>query len=104
MKTPSTTFISYEVTQTMIRLGQVLKEARLARGDTQKQVAERLGVSTATYQRLESGSPEIRAGTLMQALVNYQMKDRVMALAAEEPLTTALLRRDIRRRGKASNQ
>lgn len=48
-------------------LGEGLKAARLARGLTQSEVAERLGVSRFTVMALERGEPGVAIGTVLEA-------------------------------------
>lgn len=99
MANETTVFISFEVEQTLHMVGVLLRQARLARGDTEEQVAKRLNVSRATWRRIEQGDANVRSGTMLQALVLFQMKERVLGLAEDDPLTTALLRRQLPKRG-----
>jgi HTH-type transcriptional regulator/antitoxin HipB len=46
----------------------VLKEARLARGMTQHQLASRLGVSRQWVVAVEAGAPTARLGLVVRAL------------------------------------
>ncbi len=46
-------------------LGKLINAARLARGFTQKQLAERAGTSERTITRLESANTNIAWGTVM---------------------------------------
>lgn len=99
MPNKTAVFISYEVEQTLRSVGGLLRQARLVRGDTEDQAAERLNVSRATWRRIEQGDTNVRAGTLLQALAMFQMKERVIGLAEEDPLAIALLRRQLPGRG-----
>ena len=98
MPNKSEVFLSFEVEQTLINIGSLLRRTRLANGDTEGQVAERLNVSRGTWHRIERGDPNVRIGTFLQALVNYQLKGRVVALADEDELTTLLTRQRLPKR------
>lgn len=80
-----------EVEYALIDVGRMLKRARLASGETEEQIAGRLNVSRGTWRRIEKGDPNVRVGTFMQALVIYELKERVMALGNEDELTALLL-------------
>ena len=57
-----------------------------------------------TRRRIEAGEPNVRAGTLLQALVMLQLKDRVIALSERDPLTTLLGRTWIPKRARAKRK
>lgn len=101
MSNQTNVFLSFEVEQTLHSLGLLLRQARLARGDTEEQVASRLNVSRATWRRIEKGDANVRSGTLLQAMVLFQLKERVLALAEEDALTNALVRRHLPMRGSS---
>jgi transcriptional regulator with XRE-family HTH domain len=42
------------------QLGQRLKEARLARNESQELFAQQLGLTRQSYSRIEKGSPRLR--------------------------------------------
>ena len=46
------------------KLGELLKEARMIKGYTQKELAERSGISIRSIQRIENGALEARTYTL----------------------------------------
>ena len=85
-------------------MGQLLKERRLASGDSETIMAERIGVSRMTWRRIEAGDPNVRAGTLLQVLVMLQLKDRVLALSERDPLTASLGRTWLPRRASAKRK
>ena len=49
-------------------LGQRLKQARIARNDSQVNFAFRIGVSTPTLHKMETGSPNVGIGKWLSAL------------------------------------
>lgn len=50
------------------QLGHRLKQARLAKGDSQKDFAFRIKVSIPTLRKMETGSPQVAIGTWVSAL------------------------------------
>ncbi|MBC8317767.1 MAG: helix-turn-helix domain-containing protein [Desulfobulbaceae bacterium] len=60
------------------QLGQRLKEARLARNESQELFAQRLGLTRQTYSLMEKGSPQtpignwLRASSLLDRLDDWQ--------------------------------
>lgn len=68
-------------------LGRRLKTARLARNDSQKEFAWRIGVSIPTLQNMEQGKPTVAIGTWINALnVLDRLDDLDGLLAPEESL------------------
>lgn len=104
MTNSSSVFLGYEVTQTLFETGQLIKERRLASGNTETVMAERLGVTRMTWRRIEAGDPNVRSGTLLQVLVMLQLKDRVIALSERDPLTTLLGRTWIPKRARSKRK
>jgi transcriptional regulator with XRE-family HTH domain len=92
-------FLSFETTESLRLAGVRLREARLARRHTEQHAAERLGVNRATWSRLERGDPNVRAGTWLQALLSYQLSDRVLGLAEADPLTQTLATKALPKKG-----
>jgi transcriptional regulator with XRE-family HTH domain len=48
-----------------IRLNELIRLARLAAGFERKELAQRLGLSKRTYERIEDGSRQPRAGEVV---------------------------------------
>jgi len=68
-------------------LGRRLKTARLARNDSQKEFAWRIGVSIPTLKNMEQGKPTVAIGTWINALnVLDRLDDLDGLLAPEESL------------------
>jgi DNA-binding XRE family transcriptional regulator len=49
------------------QLGQRLKEARIARNESQELFAQRLGLTRQSYSRMEKGSPQTMIGNWLAA-------------------------------------
>lgn len=103
MPNETNVFLSFEVEQSLVAVGQLLREARLVRRDSEEDMAQRLNVSRATWRRIESGDPNVRIGTVLQALVHFGMKERVTNLSMADHLTLALLRRELPKRVRRRN-
>ena len=72
-----------EVDSALSQLGERMRRARLAMGDSQAIFAARIGVSKATVAALESGSPTVAIGTWATALwAISRLED--LALVVEE--------------------
>lgn len=56
------------IRQALVDLGRTIATARKARGMSQADLAQRLGVSKVTVIRLESGHPGTKVGTVFHAL------------------------------------
>lgn len=61
-------FSNEELDDSLRSLGRRLRDARIAKGDTQGVFAARLGVSVPTLRALEQGSPTASLGLLAAAL------------------------------------
>ncbi|QDK80820.1 helix-turn-helix transcriptional regulator [Spirosoma sp. KCTC 42546] len=48
------------------QVGQLIREARKAKGMTQQEMADKLGISKSAYSRYESGSQNITIVTLQK--------------------------------------
>jgi transcriptional regulator with XRE-family HTH domain len=100
MSIASLTVFSFEVTATLARVGQLLSEARKVRGDSESVAAARLGVSRPTWRSIEAGDTNVRIGVYLQAMILYGMEERVLHLAARDPLTEAAALRQVVRKAR----
>ena len=50
----------------MEKYGERLKAARKARGYTQTELAEKLGITQKSYQRMETGAHDLKMSTIYQ--------------------------------------
>lgn len=48
-------------------LGSQIKQARIARGWTQRDLAARIGVDVRTFSAVENGAPQVAIGTVFNA-------------------------------------
>lgn len=69
------------------RLGRRLREARLARGLTQEQAAEMIGIHPKYMPKLEGGSANATVATLVAASVAYKVRLRDLFTDAKEEVT-----------------
>jgi transcriptional regulator with XRE-family HTH domain len=58
---------NHDIESLLKRLGQRLKEARLARNESQDLFAQRLGLTRQSYSRMEKGSPRTLIGNWLAA-------------------------------------
>jgi transcriptional regulator with XRE-family HTH domain len=59
--------INIDTESLLKQLGQRLKEARLARNESQELFAQRLGLTRQSYSRMEKGSPQTLIGNWLAA-------------------------------------
>jgi transcriptional regulator with XRE-family HTH domain len=77
-----TTYIpSFQCQAALEQIGGRLRTARLRRGESEALAAQRIGVSRATYQRIEKGDAGVSAGALLDALMLYGFEDQVFELS-----------------------
>ncbi|MGA9990710.1 MAG: helix-turn-helix transcriptional regulator [Thiobacillaceae bacterium] len=74
--------VSDKLQDSLARLGTRLREARLARNESQGRFAARIGVSIPTLRRLEQGDPNTQIGHWLEALELLGRLDDVDALLA----------------------
>lgn len=56
------------------RVGGLIRETRKAKGLTQKELGEKLGVTEATASRIESGTQNLTLETLQRLSVAFQIE------------------------------
>lgn len=71
-------------TAVLKRLGEQLKARRLARNDRQSDAAARLGVSLATYRKLEAGHPSVPVGYWLRMIRIYGELDALSEVFTEK--------------------
>jgi transcriptional regulator with XRE-family HTH domain len=59
------------VAKTAVHVGRLLSDLRASKGDTQKQLADRLGMTVSMISRLESGSHLPSLTTLSRIALGY---------------------------------
>lgn len=65
---PSLVALPPQVTSSLVRLGEHLALARVRRKESQRQWAERIGISVPTLVRMERGDPGVSMGIYATAL------------------------------------
>lgn len=95
-KSPPTVLARDAVT----KLGELVAIARRRRRLTQAMLAERAGTSRITLYKLESGSPGVALGTVLEILVvlDPAMLDRVLDGVANDPIGETLANRSLPKR------
>lgn len=73
--------LSSESKEALERLGENIRGARLARGWSQVDAANRALMSRATYRDVESGSPAVSIGMYAQAIDLYGLVDQLGKVA-----------------------
>ena len=72
------------IARALRELGQDISQARRARRIQTTDMAERMGCSRGTLNRLESGDPGVSINTFARALMVLGMLDRLSTLVAPE--------------------
>lgn len=65
------------VTRAVARLGSALRTARIRRRMSQKDVAEVMGISVGTLQRIERGDPGVAIGNIAMAFLCMNCLDKL---------------------------
>lgn len=73
-----------EVKQRLEQLGLVIRARRLQRGIRQQELAELLGISTVTVQKVEAGTPGVAWGIVASVVHSLDLPLDQAALSAEE--------------------
>lgn len=72
------------------QIGQAVRRARMARGDTQQVAAQRIGAHAELVSRIERGEPGVAAGSLLALLDIYGQGRTLWQLAEDTPETQRL--------------
>jgi transcriptional regulator with XRE-family HTH domain len=87
-------FSNTEITGALISLGERLRQARIAKGDSQTVFARRIGISVPTLRDLEQGNPRVSAGIWAAALwALSHLQDLDKLLQPQESLFEQFARR-----------
>jgi transcriptional regulator with XRE-family HTH domain len=78
-------------------LGQRLRTARVARGMTQANLAERVGVDRTTIGKLEAGDPSTSLSTVLRVLSTLGLDQDIDRIAASDELGAQLAASRLRR-------
>ena len=101
MKTKAHTILPTPVTDELQRVGLALRRARVARGESQAALADRLGVSERTLREAEKGDPGVAVGTLFGLLWAVGLSGTGAELIRRVDGNTAPVTNLRARRGKA---
>jgi len=86
----------------LAHLGKLLKEARLARNESQELFAQRLGITRQSYGKMEKGSPQTPIGNWLAASsILGRLQSWSGVLAAQEDLFAEL---EKKQRSKATGR
>jgi transcriptional regulator with XRE-family HTH domain len=77
--------------------GKLIKEARLRKGLTQEDLAERAQVSRAVLSKLEQGKKPVQSDTLDRLLAALEVRPRVDAFSGVDSRKLARLEEEIKR-------
>ena len=92
------------VASLLLRLGEKLKEARLARNESQELFAQRLGLTRQSYSKMEKGSPQTLIGKWLEASsILGRLEGWQEVLAPKENLF-AKLKRETSKRQRAGGK
>ena len=72
----------------MKTVGEIIREQRLSRGWTLKQLAEKSGVHYVQIARVETGVREVRVDTLLRICVGLGVSMKIFDAAKPLPVTT----------------
>lgn len=82
----STTVLSGSELESLERLGQTIKLARLRRNLSQSELAERVGVTRPSIVALEGGKPGVGIGILLKVLGVLGYPERLGEIVASDPI------------------
>lgn len=94
----NTPVIPFEVSEALSQLGLLVSQARLARGDTLQQAADRIGVHRSTVAKVERGDVAVGVGVVFSVLNCYGMAERLFELSRPDAETTLLAMRRLPKR------
>ena len=82
----------------LLKLGERLKESRLARNESQDLFAQRLGLTRQSYSKMEKGSPKTLIGNWLEAsIILGRLSDWKDLLAEKEDLFAKFEKKSVRR-------
>lgn len=81
MKSPVGDILPPRVRRSLAKLGKDLKDARRKRSLTVEMMGERVGVSKATYLKVEKGDPSVSMGVYAMTLFALGLSDVLAEIA-----------------------
>lgn len=91
MRTPVTDVLPARVRRELTKLGNDLRDARRRRGLTVAMMVERVGVSKATYLKVEKGDPTVSMGAYAMSLFALGLSGALAGIADSGSDQTGLL-------------
>jgi transcriptional regulator with XRE-family HTH domain len=82
----STTVLSSTELESLARLGQTIRLARLRRNLSQDELAERVGVTRPSIIALERGKPGVAIGILLRTLTVLGYTERLGEVLSSDPI------------------
>lgn len=99
------TQVSDDTRETLRKIGENIRVARIERNETQERFATRLGVSLPTVRKIETGDPGVSVGSWMEAIrLIGRLGEIEKALDKEESLFSQYERQAVSKRKRASRQ
>ncbi len=92
------------VASLLLQLGERLKEARLARNESQEMFAQRLGLTRQSYSKMEKGSSQTLIGNWLEASSILGRLDGWQEVLAPKEDLFAKLKRKIGKRQRAGGR
>lgn len=91
-------FSNNETSDALLALGTRLRQARIAKGDSQAVFARRIGISVPTLRDLEQGNPRVSLGIYVAALwALSRLQELDLLLIPQESLFEQFARRPAER-------
>lgn len=91
MRSPVTDILPPRVRRSLAKLGKDLKDARRKRNLTVQMMVERVGVSKATYLKVEKGNPSVSMGVYAMTLFTLGFSNALTEIADSRNDDTGML-------------
>jgi DNA-binding XRE family transcriptional regulator len=91
MRSPVTDILPPRVRRSLAKLGKDLKDARRKRNLTVEMMVERVGVSKATYLKVEKGDPSVSMGVYAMTLFTLGFSNALAEIADSRNDETGML-------------
>ena len=94
----------WELQSLLLQIGERLREARLARNESQELFAQRLGLTRQSYSKMEKGSPQTLIGKWLEASSILGRLDGWQEVLAPKEDLFAKLKRKTSKRQRAGGR
>ena len=102
MRPAAEDFASPDTRRTALHLGRLVRQARLARGMTQVELAARAKTSKLTVLRMEKGAVETALGTWLSVMEQLGLLAHVLAI--DDPVSRQLAQQRLPQRARRSTK